>query len=73
MITVGGLSQAEVLRATINPCSRQRLSRVINLLGMLGDTTSRGEGDKSVGKFLDNCIEDEISSLTNCTLDGCEN
>ena len=69
MISVGGLSQAEALRATINPCSRQLLSRVINLLCMLGDTNSRGEGNTSGYKCLDNGVEDEVLSLTNCSLD----
>lgn len=49
---VSGLSKAEALRKTTNPYSRQHLSRVINLLSMVGDTTSRGEGNKYIGKFL---------------------
>ena len=58
MITVGGLNQAVALRATMNPCFRQRPHPVINLLSMVGDTTSQGEGDKAIGKFPDNCVDD---------------
>ena len=37
---------------------------------MVGKDCFEGEGDNYIGDFLDNCYENKVSSLMNCTLEG---